>query len=352
MPFSNLEKRDMLGIYFACGKNASLANIRYQEAYPERNVPGRKFFKRLYDNLGACGSFMKSRQRRNNVVTEEFEIDVLAYVEANPQTSTRTVASLLNVSHSSIDKVLKKHKYYPFKYRQVQSLYPGDEDRRLTFCAWLLENAVGNRHFLKSIIWTDESNFSNRGMSNRRNTHFWATSNPLLVREGNDQIRFSINCWCAVLNNRVLAVHFYEGNLTGAGYREMLENVLLDSIEDLPLNVRRSLMYQQDGAPAHNSGVVVEFLNNHFPDKWLGTNGPIAWPARSPDLTPLDFFVWGYVKDVLYKERYATVATMTVKVEEILLSIHPNTLKKAVESCLVRGHACLFNNGGHFEHLL
>ncbi|KZC14193.1 hypothetical protein WN55_06624, partial [Dufourea novaeangliae] len=30
--------------------------------------------------------------------------------------------------------------------------------------------------------------------------------------------------------------------------------------------------------------------------------GPMLWPARSPDLTPLDFFVWGTLKDKVYKE--------------------------------------------------
>ncbi len=33
-------------------------------------------------------------------------------------------------------------------------------------------------------------------------------------------------------------------------------------------------------------------LNKKFPNKWIGRGGPFSWPPRSPDLTPLNFFLW------------------------------------------------------------
>ena len=45
--------------------------------------------------------------------------------------------------------------------------------------------------------------------------------------------------------------------------------------------------------PFHWALTVRESLNNSFPQRWIGRDGPIAWPPRSPDLTPLDFFFWG-----------------------------------------------------------
>jgi hypothetical protein len=38
----------------------------------------------------------------------------------------------------------------------------------------------------------------------------------------------------------------------------------------------------------------------HFPGHWVGRDGPIPWSPRSPDIKPLDFFLWGYVKDIVY----------------------------------------------------
>ena len=42
------------------------------------------------------------------------------------------------------------------------------------------------------------------------------------------------------------------------------------------------------------------FSNQHFANKWIGRGGPIAWPARSPDLNPLDFHLWGHLKSIVY----------------------------------------------------
>ena len=33
---------------------------------------------------------------------------------------------------------------------------------------------------------------------------------------------------------------------------------------------------------------------------WTGRGGTTIWPPRSPDLTPLDVSVWGYVKDTKF----------------------------------------------------
>jgi len=49
----------------------------------------------------------------------------------------------------------------------------------------------------------------------------------------------------------------------------------------------------QDGAPPHFSCFVTEVLNERFPNAWIGRSGPIPWPPRSPDLSPLDFFPVG-----------------------------------------------------------
>ena len=56
------------------------------------------------------------------------------------------------------------------------------------------------------------------------------------------------------------------------------------------------IIFQQDGAPPHWGSHVRRFLDATFPNRWTGRDGPTPWPPRSPDITPLDFFLWGYVK--------------------------------------------------------
>ena len=45
---------------------------------------------------------------------------------------------------------------------------------------------------------------------------------------------------------------------------------------------------------------VYQFLNKTFRDRW---SGPIPWLPCFPDITLLDFFLWGYVKDIVYQTK-------------------------------------------------
>ena len=48
---------------------------------------------------------------------------------------------------------------------------------------------------------------------------------------------------------------------------------------------------------------ICEWLDKKVPEKWIGRRGLIDWPARSPDLTPTGFFLWGHVKEMVYKNK-------------------------------------------------
>jgi hypothetical protein len=70
-----------------------------------------------------------------------------------------------------------------------------------------------------------------------------------------------------------------------------LENNMPDFLVDVSLIIRRELHFMHDGAPAHFSLVACRYMNRKFPGRWIGRGGPIAWPSRSPDLNPLDFYL-------------------------------------------------------------
>ncbi|KAJ4430533.1 hypothetical protein ANN_19121 [Periplaneta americana] len=71
-------------------------------------------------------------------------------------------------------------------------------------------------------------------------------------------------------------------------------------LEDTPLINRQHIHFLQDGAPAHFSRTARRYLDRRLPDRWIGRGGPIAWPPRSPDLNPLDFYLWGHLKSLVY----------------------------------------------------
>jgi len=79
----------------------------------------------------------------------------------------------------------------------------------------------------------------------------------------------------------------------------MLENWLMPQMNE----DSNDYIFQQDGSPAHHKDVR-GYLNRNLPQRWIGRTGKddalMRWPPRSPDLTPCDFFFWGFVKDTVF----------------------------------------------------
>lgn len=140
--------------------------------------------------------------------------------------------------------------------------------------------------------------------------------------------------------------------LNGARYLNFLDNTLRDLLMDMPLNRRRNIIFQQDGAPAHSTRVVREYLNETF-GRWIGRNGPIAWPPRSPDLTPLDFYLWGRMKDIVYSNIINTRDDLINRIHEAGVEIQAELRNVDIANSLrTRILLCIQNGGQHFEHLL
>lgn len=112
------------------------------------------------------------------------------------------------------------------------------------------------------------------------------------------------------------------------------------------------IVWQQDGAPAHKTNATRQYLDNRY-NEWIGFNGTILWPARSPDLTPLDFFLWGTLKDMVYKERCNNIDELREKINEGVRVLNEGgTIINYKRSLLKRYTLCIAQNGGHIEHLL
>lgn len=74
---------------------------------------------------------------------------------------------------------------------------------------------------------------SSNGMFIRNNHQYWSKENPLRVVETKNQIRFSFNCWCGIMNSKVLLVHMYEGNLNAEKYIQIPQK-LKNEIKNIP----------------------------------------------------------------------------------------------------------------------
>jgi hypothetical protein len=83
--------------------------------------------------------------------------------------------------------------------------------------------------------------------------------------------------------------------------------------------------------PPHWDRIFREFLEVYFPVRLVGRDEPIPWPPRSPDITPLDFFLWGYVKDIVYKTPVTTFGEL--KKLRIVAAIETVTQQTLENTC-------------------
>jgi len=91
------------------------------------------------------------------------------------------------------------------------------------------------------------------------------------------------------------------------------------------------MWYQQDGAPPHSHRDVRAYLDNTFPDRWIGCRGSVEYPQRSPDVTPPDFFLWGYLKDTVYSTKPATPEKLRQETERFCAAVAAATWVAACE---------------------
>lgn len=68
-------------------------------------------------------------------------------------------------------------------------------------------------------------------------------------------------------------------------------------------NDLNEVWWQRDGASSHTARISRATITQLFPGRFIGKFGDIHWTVRSTDLYPLDFFLWGTIKDHVYKHE-------------------------------------------------
>jgi len=110
--------------------------------------------------------------------------------------------------------------------------------------------------------------------------------------------------------------------------------------------------FQQDGATAHTAHRSLEILREMFPRRLISLRGDIGWTARSPDLIPCDFFLWGYLKAEVYKHRPQTLKALKDAIREEGAAIPPEMTNIVMENFRERLRQCIANNGRHLSDVI
>lgn len=265
-----------------------------------------------------------------------------------PQMSIRKAGRQLQLPKSTVHKVLRKRlKLFPYKLQLVQALKPDDKTKRMAFAEDILDRIADDPTFLQHVLFSDEATFHVSGMVNKHNVRIWGSENPHETREL-ERSSPKLNVWCGLMHNQVIGPFFFaEATVTSTTYLDMLENFAIPQLE----GQQQEIFYQQDGAPPHWGWIVRDFLNEQFGERWIGRDGPIPWPPRSPDITPLDFFLWGYVKDIVYEHGVRDINDLKGRIANAIEGINEEMLRRTWNEIDYRLNLLRAVNGGHFQAL-
>ncbi|GFV06585.1 putative transposable element [Trichonephila clavipes] len=113
--------------------------------------------------------------------------------------------------------------------------------------------------------------------------------------------------------------------VNGDRYRAMITNLFIPELNNHDV---RELWYQ-DGATCHTAHATIDLLKDTFGDRLISRFGPGNGPSRSCDLTPLDFFLWGYVKSLVYADKPQTLDHLEDNILRVITDIRPQMLENS-----------------------
>lgn len=131
----------------------------------------------------------------------------------------------------------------------------------------------------------------------------------------------------------------------------MLQEFLRPTIAGLQ-GYNSQTWFQQDGATCHTSNASMEVVREMFPGKVISKRGNIEWPPRSPDLSPLDFFLWGFLKNKIYSNKPRTITALKGNIRAEMAAIPTATCRRVFDNLKIRLEECSRRDGAHLDDVI
>ncbi|CAH2108547.1 unnamed protein product [Euphydryas editha] len=143
-----------------------------------------------------------------------------------------------------------------------------------------------------NIFFSDEAHFHINGHVNKQNCRYWSSENPK-TKHQRPLHSPKVTVWAAISANGIIGPYFFE-DFRGRG-----------------------------------------------------------WPRDScPDLTPADFFLWGYLKHRVYAHKPKTLFELKAKIRNEMSAISVSLCRRVFENFRARLEECRSRNGDHLNDII
>ncbi|GFV72168.1 putative transposable element [Trichonephila clavipes] len=180
-------------------------------------------------------------------------------------------------------------------------------------------------HVPEIIFKIDEEHFWLNGYINKQNCRIWSETNPQVYVETPLHPE-KLTVWCALWAGGIIGPYFFKNDeghnvtVNGDRYRAMITNFFIPESNNHDVH---ELWFQQDDATCHTARATIDLLKDTFGNRLISRFGPVNWPPRSCDLTPLDYFLWGYVKSLVYADKPQTLDHLEDNIRRVIADIRP-----------------------------
>ena len=173
---------------------------------------------------------------------------------------------------------------------------------------------------IKKIIFSAQAHFDFGRYVDKQNCRIWGTENPLAYIEKPTHAK-RVTIWCGFWFTGIIGQFFFENehgeafSVNGDSYRALLNEFLFTKIEEEDIG---NIWFQHDGATCHTAEATLDVLRPVFEVRIIIRRADVVWPNRSCVLTPLDYYLWGAVKDKCYADKPETIEALKDSIREAI----------------------------------
>ncbi|GFW67030.1 DUF4817 domain-containing protein [Trichonephila clavipes] len=192
------------------------------------------------------------------------------------------------------------------------------------------------------------------GYVNKQNCRIWSEVNPQVYVETPLHPE-KLTVWCALWAGGIIGPYFFKNDeghnvtVNGDRYRAMITNFFIPELNNHDV---QELWFQQDGVTCHTARATIDLLKDTFSDRLISRFGPVNWPPRFYDLTPLDYFLWSYVKSLVYADKPQTLDHLEDNIRRVIADIRPQMLEKVIENWTSRLDYIRASRGSHMPEII
>jgi hypothetical protein len=356
--YTGAERAFCVRAFYEHNKSVITARRLYRQEHGLRDlseVPSANVIRKWIKMFEATGSTVTITHRGRPVSARTADVvqQVKQSVRQNPQQSTRKRSQALDIKRTTLRRILKRDLHLKaYKIQLVQELKPHDANNRLNFANQMLDR-FNNFH---NVMFSDEANFHLNGHVNKQNCRFWSETNPQRMHQ-RPLHSPKLVVWAAITSTGVVGPYFYEDErgravtVRAANYCDMIRDFLVPALQEFRGDTSR-MWFQQDGATCHTANVSIGLLKNVFPGKLISKRGDIEWPPRSPDLSPCDYFLWGYLKSVVYENNPSNLEQLKRNIIQEINKVPEVTFRRVYQNLRLRLQECQATEGRHLDNII